>query len=117
MEDRRKNLRIERIMSSSISVNDKDFDIIIIDISEEGIAFETNLNVDIRVGDVVDIAFEKLGISNLQAYVKDIVLEGSRIRVGCYVQDLRYTTYVQEQILMTLCGTNRNEVNLQMAQA
>ncbi len=111
--ERRANIRLSKSLDCTISIDRKEYDAHILDISKEGMAFSINVEADIREGDLVVISMQdeyekdgqkKVFMDDLIGYVKDVNrMEEYLNRCGCYIKDRKYSEYVQEQLIMNVC--------------
>lgn len=114
--ERRTNLRLKKNLVSTIISDNREYPSTVIDISAEGIAFETSINAPLAIGDrvIITLADEyktiyednNLYIGHLNGCIKNITPTNTDgvIRVGCRVSDKEYNEYVQEQYISYACG-------------
>ena len=115
MTDRRASLRLKKHLECAIYTGGNEYKATIIDISENGIAFETDMDADIGLLDTVYITMsdnyldvcrdEHEYTHTVSGYIKNITAtsDGHK-RCGCYINDLSYNRYVQEQYIAHACG-------------
>ena len=117
--ERRFYLRIKKNLETAIYTDDCDYTAHIIDISQEGLAFETEESLPIEIGTSVTLMFmdhfqyitreDRTFVKYLKAYIKNISLtDEGKIRYGCAIKDIAYSKYVEEQVIALACGTLRN---------
>ena len=115
MKERRMYLRIKKDIDTVLYINGSEYPARVVDISQEGIAFEIDQSIPVSIGDVVrltlhdsytlyknsDVTF----IENLDAYVRNISYTEERlIRCGCLIRSDTYSRYVQEQLITHICS-------------
>ena len=115
MKERRAYLRIKRNIECVIYVSNCEYNATIIDISENGIAFECEddvINIGERItftihDDYLDVCqHEKHYNDNVNGHVKNKTIQKSGlIRYGCAINDINYNRYIQDQYIALACGS------------
>lgn len=114
MIERRHQMRLQKSLECAITIDRHEYPATILDISQEGIAFTIERNPAVHEGDLVVISMAdnyadgKTFLVDMIGNIKNITdYEGGKIRCGCYINDRKYSKYVQEQLIMGVCAPNR----------
>ncbi len=113
MTERRHQIRLQKSLECAITIDRHEYQATIIDISQEGISFILDKNVKLRIEDLIVISVADYTNGNtllidIIGTVKDITnYENDKIRCGCFIKDEKYTEYVQEQLIASVCGAER----------
>ena len=115
--ERRANIRLTKSLDCAITIDRKEYTAKILDISKEGIAFMIEQNANVCVGDEIVISMQdeylengqqKTFLGDIIGYIRNITeYDDNMIRCGCFITDEKYSEYVQEQLIMQMCGAKR----------
>ncbi len=112
--DRRASLRIQRQLDCVVYIDHEELNATILDISENGISFLVDPQVNLTVGLPVAITLcdeyvdksesNVLYAENIFGVISEISLKDNKWRCGCRIDDPYYTEYVREQLIKQVCS-------------
>lgn len=114
MTERRHFIRLQKSLECAITIDRQEYPATILDISQEGIAFSIGKDANIKAEDLVVISMTDhykdgaVFCNDMIGHVKDVSeYEEGLFRCGCHIKDERYSNYVQEQLIASVCGAER----------